>query len=77
MSPISAEVDFNIEGTTLVIDEFDSIVFEKRYTLLDIFKNFNRAEQIIAFSGSQMQDCHKVFLQSKLNGILLNFVPRT
>jgi len=30
------EVDFNVKGTTLVIDEFDSIIFEKKYPLSEI-----------------------------------------
>jgi hypothetical protein len=38
------EVDFGVENTTFVIDEFDSIIFEKRYTFSDIIKQFNRAE---------------------------------
>ena len=62
--PIVLKEKFDSVNTTFIIDEFDSILFEKRYKMNDILKGLSRAQQIIAFTGSVMQECHKVFIKT-------------
>ena len=39
-------------------------MFEKRYKLHDILRGLDRAQQLICFTGSLMQECHKVFIKT-------------
>jgi polyhydroxyalkanoate synthesis regulator protein len=58
------ESKFPLKDTSFVIDEFDSILFEKKYKIGDVLKGLNMASQIIAFTGSLMQECHKNFIHN-------------
>ncbi|MFM7726530.1 MAG: hypothetical protein ACKO7B_07505, partial [Flavobacteriales bacterium] len=62
MEPNQADLKFDTNGATFIIDEFDSILFEKKYSIADVIKGISRASQVIAFTGSLMQECHKLFI---------------
>jgi hypothetical protein len=54
MEPNQAEIKFDARGATFIIDEFDSILFEKKYSIADVIKGISKASQVIAFTGSLM-----------------------
>jgi hypothetical protein len=62
---------------TMIIDEFDSVIFEQPAKLNDILKVLKLADQIFCFTGSELEDYHKEYLQQTIKGAYLNFSCRS